>query len=128
MKLTATMSVETVNHLTSIGVSNIEKAEHTLKDLDASKLTIELTKSPRTVPELNSKETWSWYVFPHTKYLIVSGVKEPENTTFGFPFPAPLFLKHMSVHILTRWTAEHAQIIVRIQRRPNITKRGLLLM
>jgi hypothetical protein len=58
-----------VDHLTSAGVSSIEKAEHTLKDLDASKLTIELTKFPRIVPELNSKETWSCKACTdHSKY------------------------------------------------------------
>jgi hypothetical protein len=62
-----------VDHLTSVGVSEMEKAEHTVKDLDASKLTIELTNTPRPVPELNSKETWSCRACSdHSKSLIRS--------------------------------------------------------
>ena len=69
------MSVETVDHLTSIGVAKTEEVEHTVKELDASKLTIELTKSPRTVPEPNSKETWSCRACSdHSKLHVVSDV------------------------------------------------------
>ncbi|CAG8954217.1 hypothetical protein HYFRA_00005837 [Hymenoscyphus fraxineus] len=51
------MSVETVDHLTQSGVE--AQKIPAMQDLDASKLTIELTKSPRKVPELNSAGVWS---------------------------------------------------------------------
>lgn len=53
-------SVETIDHLTEVGVKQAELAAQkpTIQALDASKLTIEKTKAPRDVPELNSEEVW----------------------------------------------------------------------
>ncbi|KAG9237100.1 mitochondrial putative branched-chain-amino-acid aminotransferase [Amylocarpus encephaloides] len=54
------MSAETIDHLTANGVGeNLAHPNPPVQDLDASKLRIELTKNPRTVPKLKSDETWS---------------------------------------------------------------------
>lgn len=55
-------AVETVDHLTEIGVESVEAIAHDvpeIKDLDASKLTITRTTKPGKVPELDSKEVWA---------------------------------------------------------------------
>jgi hypothetical protein len=53
-------STETIDHLTDVGVRAIESAsqDSTVDNLDASRLTVEVTKEPRNVPENNSDEVW----------------------------------------------------------------------
>lgn len=54
-------TVETINHLTEVGVKTAEtmiQDELALKDLNVSGLTITRTKAPRKVPKVNSKEVW----------------------------------------------------------------------
>jgi branched-chain amino acid aminotransferase len=54
-------AVETASHLIENGV-NAAKAmiqeRRAIRDLDASKLTVTLTKSPGKIPEPNSVEVW----------------------------------------------------------------------
>jgi branched-chain amino acid aminotransferase len=52
-------AVETVEHLLQNGANATKAHELEIHDLDASKLTVTLTKSPGKVPELDSKEVWS---------------------------------------------------------------------
>lgn len=55
-------AVESMSSLRESGISDLKKTiqeDPALQDLDASKLTITHTTTPRPVPELNSKEVWS---------------------------------------------------------------------
>ena len=54
--------VETIDHLTEVGVKVAETVLHDepkIKDLDVSKLIITRTETPRKVPEPNSDEVWN---------------------------------------------------------------------
>lgn len=62
-------SVESGSHLTQKGISHIQEeatATPQMQPLDASKLQITLTASPREVPTPNSAEVFAMkYVFPN---------------------------------------------------------------
>jgi len=51
---------ESIDHLTEVGVKNAEAAldKPSVHDLDASELTVEKTKNPKDVPEVNSERVW----------------------------------------------------------------------
>ncbi|KAH7417282.1 aminotransferase [Cadophora sp. MPI-SDFR-AT-0126] len=54
-------AVESLTHLTVSGIDAAKKTiqeEPAIKDLDASKLTVTKTSSPREIPEVNSHEVW----------------------------------------------------------------------
>jgi branched-chain amino acid aminotransferase len=53
-------AVETASHLFENGVRAAKEVQEgsKMQDLDASKLSVTITKSPGKVPELNSPEVW----------------------------------------------------------------------
>ena len=60
-------AVESLTHLTDSGIDAAKKTVHdepAMKELDASKLTIAKTSSPREIPEVNSHECVFTYCFP----------------------------------------------------------------
>lgn len=63
MENSDTNNIQSISELTVSGIKHAEahaKAIPAIKELDASKLTITRTTAPRKVPELDSKEVWSF--------------------------------------------------------------------
>ncbi|KAG4432400.1 hypothetical protein IFR05_012110 [Cadophora sp. M221] len=83
-------AVESLTHLTDSGIDAANKMvqdEPALKELDASKLTVTRTLSPREIPEVNSNEVWDMKTC--TDHMVMAtwtstiGWHSPEVKTYG---------------------------------------------
>jgi branched-chain amino acid aminotransferase len=72
-------AVETASHLVENGIHAAKamiQEQPAIHDLDASKLTVTLTKTPGKVPEPNSEEIWDMKTCTdHSEYLSIFHTK-----------------------------------------------------
>ncbi|KAL2065028.1 hypothetical protein VTL71DRAFT_4168 [Oculimacula yallundae] len=82
--------VESLTHLTDSGIEAANKTvqdEPALKELDASKITITRTTTPREIPEVNSNEVWDMKTCTDHMAMVTwtssRGWHAPEIKTYG---------------------------------------------